>query len=68
VPEFGHGQGDELAGSGCRAPFSAVARVADRLDMFALSDLVTRPVGHPITEQAAEQIRWLVVAGIPGAA
>ncbi len=29
-PEFGHGQRDELAGSGCGAPFSAVARVAAR--------------------------------------
>jgi hypothetical protein len=30
APEFGHGQRDELASSGCGAPFSAVARVADR--------------------------------------
>jgi hypothetical protein len=30
APEFGHGQGDELLGSGCGAPFSAVARVAER--------------------------------------
>ena len=29
-PELGHGQRDELAGSGCGAPFSAVARVALR--------------------------------------
>src|SRR4051794_2048553 len=28
--QFGHGQRDELAGSGGGAPFSAVARVADR--------------------------------------
>src|SRR3954463_895699 len=28
--QFGHGQRDELAGSGCGPPFSAVARVADR--------------------------------------
>src|SRR3954453_19792153 len=28
--QLGHGQRDELAGSGCGPPFSAVARVADR--------------------------------------
>jgi len=30
------------------------------LDMFALSDLVTRPLGHPVAEQAAGLIRRLV--------
>ncbi|HEX4814747.1 MAG TPA: phosphotransferase [Nonomuraea sp.] len=36
------------------------------LDMFALSDLVTRPAaGHPVAEQAAEQIRRWVADGIP---
>src|SRR3712207_2096829 len=30
APELGHGQRDELLGSGCGAPFSAVARVALR--------------------------------------
>src|SRR3954469_15766051 len=30
APQLGHGQRDELAGSGCGAPFLAVARVADR--------------------------------------
>jgi len=30
APEFGHGQGDELAGCGCGAPLSAVVRVAER--------------------------------------
>jgi Ser/Thr protein kinase RdoA (MazF antagonist) len=35
------------------------------LDMFALSDLVTRPAGHPVAEQAAEQIRCWVTDGIP---
>jgi aminoglycoside phosphotransferase (APT) family kinase protein len=35
------------------------------LDMFALSDLVTRPAGHPVAEQAAEQIRRWVADGVP---
>ncbi|MEU6719023.1 phosphotransferase [Nonomuraea sp. NPDC046802] len=35
------------------------------LDMFALSDLVTRPVGHPVADQAAEQIRQWVARGVP---
>lgn len=35
------------------------------LDMFALSELVTRPVGHPIADKAAEQIRRRVRHGIP---
>jgi hypothetical protein len=35
------------------------------LDMFALSDLVTRPVGHPTADQAAQQIRRWVTAGLP---
>jgi aminoglycoside phosphotransferase (APT) family kinase protein len=35
------------------------------LDMFALSDLVTRPVGHPIAERAAERIRHWVAEGVP---
>jgi aminoglycoside phosphotransferase (APT) family kinase protein len=35
------------------------------LDMFALSDLVTRPVGHPIADQAAKQIRRWVAEGVP---
>jgi len=35
------------------------------LDMFALSDLVTRPAGHPIAKQAAEQIRRWAADGIP---
>jgi Ser/Thr protein kinase RdoA (MazF antagonist) len=33
------------------------------LDMFALSDLATRPLGHPIADQAAEQIRHWVIYG-----
>jgi hypothetical protein len=35
------------------------------LDMFALSDLVTRAVGHTVAEQAAEQIRRWVTHGVP---
>lgn len=37
------------------------------LDMFALSDLVTRPVGHPIADQAAVQIRSWITHGVPDA-
>lgn len=35
------------------------------LDMFALCDLATRPVGHPIADQAAREIRRWVAEGIP---
>lgn len=35
------------------------------LDMFALSDLVTRPEGHVTADQAAERIRRLVRHGLP---
>jgi aminoglycoside phosphotransferase (APT) family kinase protein len=35
------------------------------LDMFALSDLVTRPVGHPIADQAAQVLRRWVTDGVP---
>ncbi|WP_127502858.1 phosphotransferase [Actinoplanes solisilvae] len=35
------------------------------LDTFALSDLVTRPVGHVVADQAAEQIRLWVRHGVP---
>ena len=38
------------------------------LDMFALSDLVTRPVGHAVADQAAGQIRRWITYGIPDAA
>jgi Ser/Thr protein kinase RdoA (MazF antagonist) len=37
------------------------------LDMFALSDLVTRPAGHAVADQAAAQIRGWIAAGVPGA-
>jgi aminoglycoside phosphotransferase (APT) family kinase protein len=36
------------------------------LDMFALSDLVTRPPGHPVADQAARQIRRWIADGVPG--
>lgn len=35
------------------------------LDMFALSDLATRPAGHPVAEQAAALIRRWVTEGVP---
>jgi aminoglycoside phosphotransferase (APT) family kinase protein len=41
------------------------AHVGRVLDMFALSDLVTRPVGHAVADQAAEQIRLWVRDGVP---
>ena len=41
------------------------AHVGRVLDMFALSDLVTRPVGHAVADQAAEQIRLWVRHGVP---
>ncbi|MEU9506077.1 phosphotransferase [Micromonospora sp. NPDC048170] len=41
------------------------AYVGRVLDMFALSDLVTRPVGHAVADQAAEQVRRWVGHGVP---
>jgi hypothetical protein len=35
------------------------------LDMFALTDLLTRPTGHPIADQAATQIRRWLEHGVP---
>ena len=35
-------------------------------DMFALSDLVTRPAGHAVADQAARQVRRWVASGVPG--
>ncbi|WP_194921720.1 phosphotransferase family protein [Catenulispora rubra] len=35
------------------------------MDMFALSDLVTRPVGHRVADQAAQEIRRWVAHGVP---
>jgi aminoglycoside phosphotransferase (APT) family kinase protein len=37
------------------------------LDMFALSDLVTRPPGHLVADQAARQIRRWLADGVPDA-
>ncbi|MBS2537254.1 phosphotransferase [Catenulispora sp. NF23] len=37
------------------------------MDMFALSDLVTRPVGHPVADQAAREIRRWTAEGVPDA-
>jgi aminoglycoside phosphotransferase (APT) family kinase protein len=36
------------------------------LDMFALSELMTRPAGHVVADQAADQIRRWVTRGVPG--
>jgi aminoglycoside phosphotransferase (APT) family kinase protein len=38
------------------------------LDMFALSDLVTRPIGHSVADRAAREIRRWLAAGVPGRA
>ena len=35
------------------------------LDMFSLSYLVTRPLGHPVADQAADLIRRWVTEGMP---
>lgn len=37
------------------------------LDMFALSDLVTRPMSNPVADRAAELIRRWIADGIPDA-
>jgi aminoglycoside phosphotransferase (APT) family kinase protein len=37
------------------------------MDMFALSDLVTRPAGHPVAGRAAGEIRRWIAEGVPGA-
>ncbi|UYM05092.1 phosphotransferase family protein [Solicola gregarius] len=36
------------------------------LDMFALTSLVTRPIGHSVADQAAGRIRVLLDGGLPG--
>jgi hypothetical protein len=37
------------------------------MDMFALSDLVTRPEGHPVADRAAAEIRRWLTEGVPSA-
>lgn len=41
------------------------AYLGNVLDMFALSDLVTRPPGHAVADQAAARIRAWIAAGGP---
>jgi len=48
------------------APAGNWAYLGRVLDMFALSDLVTRPLGHEVADQAAGQIRRWVSQGVPG--
>jgi hypothetical protein len=36
------------------------------MDMFALTDLITRPEGHPVADRAAAEIRRWLRDGIPG--
>jgi hypothetical protein len=38
------------------------------MDMFALSDLVTRPAGHPVADRAAAEIRRWLAEGVPDSA
>ena len=47
------------------APVEDWAYLGRIMDMFALSDLMTRPVGHPIAEQAAELIQRWIAEGVP---
>lgn len=35
------------------------------LDMFALCSLVTRPLGHPVADRAAEEMRRWTTHGVP---
>jgi Ser/Thr protein kinase RdoA (MazF antagonist) len=35
------------------------------LDMFALSDLLTRPMGNPVSDRAAAEIRSWIAEGVP---
>ena len=54
--------GNQPAGLPCPADWAYLGRV---LDMIALSDLVTRPLGHPVADQAAAQIRHWLAHDIP---
>ncbi|MGH3376165.1 MAG: phosphotransferase family protein [Actinoallomurus sp.] len=46
-------------------PIADWAYLGHVLDMFALSDLLTRPAGHPVADQAADQVRRWVAEGVP---
>ena len=46
-------------------PVDGWAYLGRVLDMFALSDLTTRPAGHAVADQAAERIRHWVGHGVP---
>lgn len=48
-----------------QAPAPAWALRGRILDMFALSDLVTRPEGNPVADQAAAVIRRWLAGGVP---
>jgi hypothetical protein len=37
------------------------------LDMFALGDLLARPAGHPVADQAVDQVRRWLASGAPEA-
>jgi aminoglycoside phosphotransferase (APT) family kinase protein len=56
--------GHRPAGLPCARDWAYLGHV---LDMFALSDLVTRPAGHSVADQAARQIRRWIADGVPGA-
>jgi hypothetical protein len=51
------------AGLPCARDWAYLGHV---LDMFALSDLVTRPAGHSVADQAAGRIRRWIADGVPG--
>jgi aminoglycoside phosphotransferase (APT) family kinase protein len=53
------------AGLDLAGDWAYVGRV---LDMFALTDLMTRPVGHVVADQAAEEVRRWLTDGVPDSA
>ncbi|MEU4564289.1 phosphotransferase [Actinoplanes sp. NPDC023936] len=57
---FRDGFRDGFAGNQSLPVAADWAYLGDVLDMFALSDLTTRPVGHIVADRAAEHIRRLV--------
>jgi len=59
---FGEDRVAGVGGSPAPADWAYLGRV---MDMFALSDLVTRPAGHPVADQAAAEIRRWTEEGIP---